>query len=315
MTADRVVPDAGSAEAAPGRRPRLSPLARREERRFYLFATPWMVGFVFFGGGPIIASAVISLTDWSLLSTPHWVGLRNYREMLNDPTFYQSLRNTVYFGFGSVLVSVLLTFGLALLLNQPVRAIGFFRMVFYMPSIVSGLATALLWVQILHPDYGLLNRLLGVVGIRGPGWLSSPEWAIPALIMMSVWGAGTTMVIYLAGLQSVPQEMYEVATLDGAGWWGRFWHVTIPFMSPVIFFNVITGLIGSLQAYVLVLIMTDGGPGNATLLFGLYIYRQAFVYFDLGYASALAWVMLMLIMVVTFVQFRIARRWVYYESS
>jgi multiple sugar transport system permease protein len=297
-----------------GRR-RRSPHSRREARLFYLFVSPWMIGFVLFGGGPIIASGVISFTDWSLLSSPHWVGLRNYRQMFSDPVFFEALRNTLYFGFGAVVLGVAFTFVLALLLNQNVRGIGIFRTVFYLPSVVAGIATALLWLQLLHPDYGLINRVLGVVGIHGPGWLSSESWAIPSLIMMSVWGSGNTIIIYLAGLQGIPTSMYEVCTLDGAGWWERFWHVTVPMMSPVIFFNLITGFIASLQTYVLVLVMTNGGPGDSTLLFGLYIYRQAFQYFDLGYASALAWVLFLVIIVITAVQFVIGRRWVYYESE
>ncbi|MDX6251180.1 MAG: multiple sugar transport system permease protein [Kribbellaceae bacterium] len=289
--------------------------ARREARLFYLFALPWILGFILFSGGPVLASGVISLSEWSLLGKPRWVGLDNYRQMLDDPVFYLTLRNTLYFGVGSVLLGVVTTFALALLLNQKVRGLGIFRTIFYLPSVVGGVATALLWVQILNPDYGLINYLLGLIGIHGPGWLASENWAIPGLILMSVWGTGNTIVIYLAGLQGIPPSLYEVATLDGAGWWSRFWHVTVPMTSPVIFFNLVTGFIGSLQAYVLVLIMTDGGPGDATLLIGLYIYRQAFQYFSLGYASALAWALFVVILAVTAIQFLVARRWVYYESD
>jgi multiple sugar transport system permease protein len=292
-----------------------TPLARAEARRFYWFAAPWIIGFVLFGAGPVLASALLSFTNWSLLSTPEWVGLANYRTMATDPVFYLSLRNTLYFGIGSVLFGVVTTFLLALLLNTNVRGIAFFRTIFYLPSVVAGIATALLWVNLLHPDFGLINYLLGLVGIQGPGWLTSETWAIPALILMSVWGAGNTIVIYLAGLQGIPGTLYEAATIDGAGWWGRFWHVTVPMMSPVIFFNLITGFIGSLQAYVLVLVMTNGGPANASLLFGLYIYRQAFEYFQMGYAAALSWVLFAVIIVVTGSQFLLARRWVHYEAK
>jgi multiple sugar transport system permease protein len=286
----------------------------REERQFYLFILPWALGFIFFGGGPIIASGLISLTNWSLLAAPQWIGLQNYVQLFQDPLFYLTLRNTLYFGFGSVLLTVVVSFALALLLNQSVKGIGFFRTLFYLPSVVSGIATALLWINILHPDYGLINYLLGLVGIQGPGWLYSENWTIPALIIMSAWGAGNTMVIYLAGLQGIPVHLYEAASIDGAGHFVKFWNVTVPMMSPVIFFNMVTGFITSLQAFVLILVMTNGGPANASLVYGLYIYRQAFQYFNMGYASALAWILFALIIIITFVQFALARRWVHYEG-
>ncbi|RIJ77283.1 sugar ABC transporter permease [Nakamurella silvestris] len=294
---------------------RNSPLAKAESRRFYLFLTPWIVGLVVFSGGPVLATFGLSLTDWSLLTTPHWIGLGNYQRMFSDEVLLKAIWNTLYFGGGATLASVSSTFLIAILLNQKVRGIGIFRAIFYLPAIVAGVGTALLWTNILHPDFGLLNFVLGKIGIQGPGWLTAPSWAIPALIIMSVWGAGNTIVIYLAGLQGVSVTLYEAATIDGAGWWGRFWHVTVPMMSPVIFFNMITGFIGSLQAYTLVLIMTDGGPSNSTLLYGLYIYRQAFQYFDMGYASALAVGLFGIIMLITAVQFLFARRWVHYESK
>ncbi|MEV4263976.1 sugar ABC transporter permease [Kribbella sp. NPDC049584] len=291
-----------------------SPLARREARAFYGFASPWILGFILFGGGPVVAALLLSFAHWSLLSTPSWAGLANYRKMFADPLFYKSIANTVYFGAGSVCLGVVTSFLLAILLNQKVRGLGFFRTVFYLPSVVAGVATAILWVNILQPDYGLINHFLGLFGIKGPGWLVSEHWAIPGLILMSVWGAGNTIVIYLAGLQSISPALYEAALLDGAGWWNRFWNVTVPMMSPVIFFNVVTSLIASLQAYTLVLVMTEGGPNNATLMLGLYIYRQAFEYFDMGYAAALSWAMFALIGVATALQFLLARRWVHYDA-
>ncbi|MBO0805296.1 MAG: sugar ABC transporter permease [Nocardiopsaceae bacterium] len=289
--------------------------SQREARWFYLLSTPWAIGFLVFGGGPIVASAVISLTNWPLLSSPHWVGLANYRQLLHDSTFWTALWNTLYFGAGSVALTLVCTFGLALLLNLNVRGLWFFRLVFYLPTVTSGIATALLWQLILNPDYGLLDRVLSLAGIPGPGWLASQDWAIPGLIIMSVWGAGNTTIIYLAGLQGVPRTLHDAAAVDGAGWRARFCHVTLPMMSPVIFFNTVTGFIGSLQAYALILIMTNGGPGNATMVLGLYVYREAFQYFNLGYASALAWVLLMLIVVITAVQFLIGRRVVHTEAA
>jgi multiple sugar transport system permease protein len=304
----------------PGRKKKLSPLARREERRFWLFLLPWVVGFIGFGAGPLIGSVVLSLTNYSLLSAPKFTGLSNYRRMFEDPLFYKSMVNTAYFGTASVVLSVAFTLLIAILLNQNVQGLWFFRMIFYLPSVVAGIATALLWKNILDPDFGLLNLVLGWFGIQGPGWLQSPQWSIAGLVLMSVWGAGNTIVIYLAGLQSIPATFYEAARLDGASAWQRFRHVTIPMMSPVIFFNVITGLIGSLQAYVLILIMTGGpssggGPENSTLVIGLYIYRQAFQYYDFGYAAALSWALFFVIMIITAIQFALAKRWVYYDGK
>ncbi|MEU0568792.1 sugar ABC transporter permease [Nonomuraea sp. NPDC005983] len=292
---------------------RQNTLARREARRFHLFVSPWLIGFVLFTAGPILAAVAISFTDWNLLKSPKWVGLANYRRMFNDADFWESIQHTFQYGLGSVALGVTFTFLLALLLNQPLRLQGLFRTVMYMPSVLSGLATALLWMNILHPDYGLINKLLASVGIQGPGWLASQEWVIPGLVLMSVWGAGNTIVIYLAGLQGIPKTLYEAAEIDGAGWWSRFWHVTVPMMSPVIFFNLVTGFIAALQGYVLILVMTEGGPANASMVLGLYIYRNAFVYFDMGYAAALSWAMFVIIIAVTLIQFVLARRWVHYE--
>ncbi|MBF8186991.1 sugar ABC transporter permease [Nonomuraea sp. K274] len=296
-----------------GRRRRPVSASRREARRFHLFVSPWVIGFVFFSGGPIVASIVLSFTKWNLLRPPEWIGFANYRKMFADPEFWDSIANTFYYGIGSVALGVSFTLLLAMLLNQPLRFQGLFRTVMYMPSVVSGVATALLWLNILHPDYGLINKLLAMVGITGPGWLGSTEWAMPALILMSVWGAGNTIIIYLAGLQGIPKTLYEAAEIDGAGWWRRFWSVTVPMMSPVIFFNVVTGFIASIQAYTLILIMTEGGPANSTTVLGLYIYRHAFVYFDMGYAAALSWAMFVIVIAVTLIQFGLARRWVHYE--
>lgn len=306
------------AENVHARRPArrgLGPQARREEREFYLFISPWIIGFVLFGAGPIIASAVISLTNWSLLSSPRWAGLANYRRLAVDPLFFITLKNTLIYAIGSVGLGVVTAFLLALLLNQKVWGMAFFRTIFYLPSVVSGIAVALLWVNIFHPDFGLINYALSWIGIQGPGWLTSPSWAMPALIIMSLWGAGAGMVIYLAGLQSIPEHLYEAAALDGAGPLRKFWHVTIPMMSPVIFFNMIVGFIGSLQAFVLIFVMTNGGPANSTLVYGLYLFRNAFQYFDMGYASAMAWVLFIVIMIITAIQFRVAQRWVYYEGG
>lgn len=313
----------GTAGQAVSRGPkrRLSQQSRIEERRFWVFLIPWIIGFLTFGLGPLVGSAVLSLTNYSLLNSPSFIGLANYERLVTDPLFYKTMVNTIYFGGASVVLSVTFTLLIALLLNQNVHGLWFFRMVFYLPSVVAGIATALLWKNILDPDFGLINLVLGAVGIQGPAWLQSTHWAIPGLVLMTVWGAGNTIVIYLAGLQSIPATMYEASRIDGAGAWARFRHVTVPMMSPVIFFNVITGLIASLQAYVLILVMTGGaggtagGPENSTLVIGLYIYREAFQYFDFGYAAALSWALFVFILIITALQFVLARRWVYYDGK
>ncbi len=303
------------AGSAPMTKPKLGKSGRREEREFYLFILPWIIGFVVFDFGPIIASLGISFTNWSAMTPPKFIGLTNYTKMFGDKLFYTALWNSLYFGIGSVGLGLIVSFLLALLLNQRLLGISIFRTLFYLPSVVSGIAVAILWIMILHQDFGLINSVLAWFGIKGPGWLVQPQWAMPSLIMMSLWGAGGSMVIYLAGLQSVPTHLYEAAEIDGAGTWGKFWNITVPMMSPVIFYNLIVGFIGSIQNFVLVLIMTNGGPANATLVYGLYLYRNAFTFFDMGYASALAWMLLVVIMVITGLQFLGARYWVFYESD
>lgn len=299
----------------------LSKTARKEEREFFLFVLPWIIGLILFDLGPIVASFLASLTEWPILETPKFIGFQNFVTMANDNLFWTALWNSAYYGFFSVGLGLCVSFALALLLNQRVRGMALFRTVFYLPSVVSGIAVAILWLMILHPEFGLINNVLALIGIQGPGWLTSPQWSKPALILMSLWAAGGSMVIYLAGLQSVPPHLYEAAEIDGAGPWQKFLAVTIPMMSPVIFYNVIVGIIASLQNFVLVLIMTSGlssqpgGPANSTLMYGLYLYLNAFRFFKMGYASALAWVLLLIIIGITVLQFRLARFWVFYEGE
>ncbi len=299
----------------PQRKVKLGRQERREEVMFYIFILPWLLGLILFDAGPIVASFVVSLTDWTMLADPNWIGAGNYERMLDDETFFKALRNSIYYGVGSVTLGLITSFLLALLLNQPVRGIALFRTIFYLPALVSGIAVAILWTNILQPEYGLLNTALAKIGIEGPGWLKSPDWAMPGLILMSVWGVGGSVVIFLAGLQGVPTHLYEAASLDGAGSWSKFWNVTVPMMSPVIFYNLIVGVITSLQSFVLILIMTDGRPANSTLVLGLYLYRHAFRFLDMGYASAIAWILLVFIMLITAVQFLAARFWVFYEGE
>jgi multiple sugar transport system permease protein len=290
-------------------------MERREERAFYLFISPWIIGFILFSAGPVLGSFVISFTQWSMLSAPSWTGPTNYQRLVNDPLFWQALANTLYFAAGSVGLGLILSFLLALLLNQQVKGMALFRTIFYLPSVCAGVAVAILWTTIFNPDFGLINSALRAVGITGPQWLADPSWAMPAMIVMSLWGVGGSMVIYLAGLQGIPQHLYEAAALDGAGPVRKFWHVTVPMMSPIIFFNLIVGIIGSFQAFVQMYVMTNGGPANATLVYLLYLYRTAFEDFDMGYASALAWVLFLILLAITLVQLALAKRWVYYEGG
>jgi multiple sugar transport system permease protein len=305
---------------APGRSPaarktRRGRMERREERAFYLFISPWIIGFILFSAGPVLGSFVISFTQWSMLSAPSWTGPTNYHRLVNDPLFWQALSNTLYFAVGSVGLGLILSLLLALLLNQQVKGMALFRTIFYLPSVCAGVAVAILWTTIFNPDFGLINSALRAVGITGPQWLADPSWAMPAMIVMSLWGVGGSMVIYLAGLQGIPVHLYEAAALDGAGPLRKFWHVTVPMMSPIIFFNLIVGIIGSFQAFVQMYVMTNGGPANATLVYLLYLYRTAFEDFDMGYASALAWVLFLILLAITLGQLVLAKRWVYYEGG
>jgi multiple sugar transport system permease protein len=280
----------------------------------YLFISPWIVGFILFTAGPVVASLGLSFYQWSLIRPPRFVGLENYVTMFtNDPLFWQSLRVTLLYVAVAVPLQIAFALFLAILLNQKVRAIPVFRTIFYLPSVVSGVAIAVLWLWLYQPELGLINDLLSKVGIDGPAWLISKQWALPAIIGASLWTVGGTMIIFLAGLQDMPQHLYEAAALDGAGEWAKFRHVTLPMLSPVIFFNLVLGLIAAFRMFELPLVMTRGGPINATMFYALYLYLSAFKFLKMGYAAALAWVLFIIIMIVTGLQLKLARRWVYYE--
>ena len=292
-------------------------MARREEIAFWLFISPWLIGFIVFFGGPILASFAISLTEYSILQPPKFLGFGNYSQLIKDPLFYKAVLNTVYYVGVSVPLGVMLAFLMAIALNQKLRGQTWFRTIFYLPSVVSGIAVALLWGWLLNSDFGLFNFLLSKIGIAGPKWLFSTTWAMPSIIIMSLWGVGGSMVVFLAGLQGIPEHLFEAAELDGAGEWNKFWNVTVPMISPVIFFNMIVTIIGAFQIFDQVYIMTNGkgGPANATLVYVLYLYRNGFEYFRMGYASALALILFLIILGITAFQFTMARRWVYYESG
>lgn len=280
---------------------------------FYLFISPWIIGFLVFTAGPMLASIAISFMRWELLSPPEFVGLNNWTAMFKDDLFWQSLKVTSIYTVFNVPVALTFAFLLALLMNVRVRGISFFRTLYYLPSLVSGVAVAMLWMWILNPKFGLINWLLNFVGIAGPDWIYSKTWVIPSFVMMNLWGVGTSMVIFLAGLQSVPGELYEAAELDGAGSLRKLWNVTIPIVSPVILFNLIIGMINSFQVFTQAYVMTAGGPGNASLFYVLYLYRNAFQYFQMGYASALAWVLFVIIAFFTYLVFRTSRERVFYQ--
>ncbi|MCS7177837.1 MAG: sugar ABC transporter permease [Anaerolineae bacterium] len=303
-------------QSYPRSQQRTGRLERREALTFYLCISPWLLGLLLFVLGPMVASLIISFTQWDLLSPARFVGLQNYQKMFNgDPLIWQSLRVTVV--YTSVYVPMEMVGGLilALLMNQRLRLFGLFRTVCYLPSVLPGVAFVIVWMWILHPDVGLLNTLLSWVGIQGPRWLADPRWALPALLMMSLWGLGRSMVIYLAGLQSIPQYLYEAAAIDGASGWQSFWKITLPMLSPTVFFNLVLSVISTFQTFTSAFIATDGGPLDATLFYVLYLFRQAFQYFNVGYASAMAWVLFGIIFALTLLIVRSSDRWVYYEGE
>jgi multiple sugar transport system permease protein len=299
----------------PGQRQRTS-LARRETITFYLCISPWLLGFLLFVLWPMVASLVLSFTRWDLLSSVKFVGLRNYQKMLGgDPLVAQALKVTAV--YTSVYVPIDLVGGLvlALLMNQKLRFVNVFRTIYYLPSVLPAVAFVVLWMWILHPDVGLINTVLAYVGIQGPRWLADPDWALPALLMMSLWGLGRSMVIYLASLKGIPRHLYEAAAIDGAGAWQSFWRITLPMLTPTIFFNLVLSVISTFQTFTSAFVATDGGPLDATLFYVLYIFRQAFQFFNMGYASALAWVLFLVILALTLLIVRSSGRWVYYAGE
>jgi multiple sugar transport system permease protein len=294
-------------------------MARVEERAAYMFLLPWLVGLVVFLVGPIIASILISLTNWNIISEPQWVGLDNYRRMLfSDRKFWQSIRVTLYFTVLSVPLSLLAGLGLSLLLNMRLRGMYAIRTVLYLPSVLSGVAVAVLWLTLLNPDLGVINQGLRAIGIANPPrWLGSPTWAVPSLVLVGLWGVGGGAIIYLAGLQNIPPQLYEAAAIDGANAWQQFRNVTLPMLTPTLFFSLITGLIGAFQVFDTAFIMggSRGGTSGALNFYLLNLWNEGFRNGRLGYASALAWVLVLLAAIVITVTFRTSDRWVYYETE
>lgn len=289
----------------------------REQWAGILFTLPVTLGLLLFMAYPLLASFYYSFCNYPGLKPPVWVGLENYRQMLRDPLVSRSLANTAVYAATAVPLGIVVAFVLAMLLNQKVRGISVFRTIFYLPSIVPAVAGAVLWLWVFNPQYGLLNGLLGFVGINGPGWMADPAWAKPALVLMSTWGVGGMMIIFLAGLQDVPREMYEAAEIDGASDLRQVWHITLPFMSPHIFFALVMGLIGASQYFTQAYVMTNGAgsPANSTLFFALYLFQNAFHFFKMGYACAMAWLLFLITLGATFAVFASSSRYVFYQGE
>lgn len=297
---------------------------RREAVEGYLYISPWVIGFLVFIFGPVLASFYLSFTDYSMLSPPRFYGLGNYTRIFTERLFWKSVSNTVYYAAIFVPLSLITSLACALILNQNVRGRAFFRTVYFLPSITPAVASVILWAWIFHPQVGLMNHLLGLVGITpGPGWLTSTRWSKPALIIISIWASagGGNMLIFLAGLQGIPIELYEAAGIDGASPWQRLWRITLPLLSPAMFFNLLLGIIGALQMFTLAYVATTGydvpagGPAGSTLFYMVNLYNYAFDYWEMGYGSALAWVFFLVVMILTYIQLRAASSWVYYEAA
>lgn len=305
--------------------------SRRELRRIgvgLLFASPWLVGFLALTVYPSLASLYYSFNSFNTLQAPTWVGFDNFSTLfLNDPLFWTAVKNTLYMTLVGVPVNIVLSLALALLLNQNRRGVTVYRAMIYAPVVVPPVVTSIIWVWILNPENGLLDQVLGFLHLPQPGWFTDPSWSKPALLILLTWGLGQTMVILLAGLQDVPQHLYEAAMIDGASQARRFWHVTLPMLSPVIFYNVVVGVIFSLQLFTQAFVTAGGGlcyggsgnclgaPLNSTLLYGIYLYQNAFAYFKMGYASAMAWLLFAVTVIATLLLFRFTRGMVHYEGA
>jgi len=283
----------------------------------YWFVGLWIFGFMAFTLGPLLFSLIISFFQWDMIDAPKFVGVRNYFQMFTiDPLFWKSLRVTLVYSLLSVPLSLILSLFLAMLLNIKIKGMGIFRTLFYLPSVITGVAIAVVWMWVYQPDFGILNYFLGFLGIHGIDWLGNPKIAIFSLIAVGVWGgSGTQIVIYLAGLQNISPQLYEAASIDGATKFDQFWAVTLPMLSPTIFFNLIMGIIGAFRTFTQAYVMTNGGPSDSTMFYALYLYNKAFRDMQMGYASGLSWILFIVIACFTMLVFRTQRSWVYYESE
>jgi multiple sugar transport system permease protein len=296
----------------------MSPMRRREARAGFLFVFPWVLGLLIFNAYPVLASFYFSLTNYSVVEAPQWVGFDNYTEMFTlDPAFWTSIWNSTYYALISVPVGLVISLALALVLNMRARGIGIYRTLFYLPSVVPPIASTIVFVVMFEPQAGLINTVLRSVGLPGPSWFADPDWAKPGLILMSLWGIGASTLIFLAGLQDVPQSLLEAAEIDGAGPVQKFRSIMLPLLSPVILFNLVMGIIYSFQVFSQAFVIggTTGKPSEATLMFMVHIYRSAFRYFKMGYASALSVVLFVVVLIVTILIFRTSRLWVFSETD
>ena len=292
----------------------------RVRNTFYgvVFALPWLIGICVFWIYPTLASAYYSFTEFNAVQTPKWVGLRNYVELFTeDPEFVQAIWNTLYFAGVSIVLAILFAFGLAMLLNARVHFQTVYRTIYFLPTLVPEVALALVWVYLFTPITGLVNLPFDWLGLKGPCWLTCPQWSIPTLILLALWIIGQQIILYLAGLQDVPQELYDASDVDGANFWRKLWNVTIPMMTPVIFFHLVTSVIGAMQFFAIPYVMTGGTgfPAGTTMFYSIYLYKNAFHYFSMGYASAMAWLLFLITLAITLVIFRSARLWVYYAGG
>jgi len=290
-------------------------LKRQEAITGYIAILPWLLGFIFFALGPIVASFVLMFMRWEVITPARWIGLGNFRRLIADPLVMESLYNTLFYTILSVPLQLVAALFAAILLNVGVKATNIYRVFIYLPSQMPVVASTILWFFIFSPTYGLANQILGWFSIEPQKWLWDVNLVKPALVIMAVWHLGNAMIIFLAGLQGIPETLYEAARIDGAGAWRLFRHITLPMLSPTIFFNLVIGIIGSFQVFTNVFITTNGGPGNSSLMLVLYIYRNAFQNFKMGYASMLAWLLFLIVLVMTVIQFRISKTWVYYEGE
>ena len=289
---------------------------RREAIQFYLFISPWLIGFVVFLLYPLISSLYYSFTRYEIGSHPVWIGLRNYVEMFSDPRYLNSIKVTFIFAMVTIPLMTMVALGLALILSQKLRGINIFRSIYFMPSVMPMVAVSLTFFYVLRPETGPLAGLLEQFGIEGPRWLGEPEWALPALILINVWLVfGGQMVIYMAGIKGIPQELYEVAEIDGAGAWAKFWNVTIPMLTPTIFLNLILGIIGAMQVFDIPFVMTEGGPADATRTYMIHLYNRGWVEIRMGSGSAMGWVLFIIIMIITLLVIKSSEAWVYYEGE
>jgi multiple sugar transport system permease protein len=293
-------------------------MARTEQRAGLLFASPWLLGTILFVVGPVVASVLLSITNWNLISSPKWVGLENYRDMVDDRDFWQSIRVTLLYTVLAVPLYQVAGLALALLLNQRVRGMYLFRTILFLPAVLSGVAVAVLWVSLLHPDLGVVNQVLRAIGIDDPPrWLQSPSWAVPAVVLMGLWGIGGGAIIYLAGLQNIPPALHQAARIDGAGPWQTFRHITLPLLTPTLLFTLLIGLIEAFQVFDTAYILggSRGGTRGSLLFYVLNIWNEGFRNGRFGYASALAWVLVIAAAIVITLIFKTSSRWVYYESE